>query len=152
MDRFSTETEQTLRRAGWYPGRHVPEVVSSLKDNETLSGFEMFPAAEEVLSEFGGLKVDQQGPGETGAREPFQFDPALAGYEEEFFSDFSRLVNTKLYPLGEAANGHSYWAIGENGNVYLVMFEIGLLGKNIEEALDNLIIGRNPSRILSVNE
>src|SRR5574338_313572 len=114
MDRFSAQTEQTLRKAGWRPGRQVRDIVASWKNSEMLSGFEMFPAAEKLLLEFGGLKIDEHGRGETCAREPFVVDPLMAAYEEELFRDFSTLVNTRLYPLGEGDNGHNYWAIGEN--------------------------------------
>src|SRR5215204_604308 len=121
MGRFTNQTEKTLRRAGWYPGRQVPNVVASWKDNAMLSEFEMFPSAEKVLVEFGGLKIGKQGPGETCSREPFEIDPALAGYEGDMFRDFSALVNTKLYPLGEVAQGLGYWAIGENDHIYLLI-------------------------------
>ena len=114
-----------------------------------LSEFEMFPSAEKVLVEFGGLKIGEQGPGETCSREPFEIDPALAGYEGDMFRDFSALVNTKLYPLGEVAQGLGYWAIGENDHIYLLIHNIQLLGKNIDEALENLIIGRKAREIFS---
>jgi len=32
----------------------------------------MFPSAEKALLEFGGLKIDQQGPGVSCSREPFE--------------------------------------------------------------------------------
>jgi hypothetical protein len=123
-------------------------MLASWKANEMLSDFEMFPAAENILLEFGGLEVDESGPGETCARAPFVVNPTLAAYEGEFFSYSSTLVNTRLYPLGEVENGHLYWAIGENDHVYLLMYDITLLGKNIDEALENLIIGRKAKEIL----
>lgn len=110
-------------------------------------GFEMFESAEEVLLEFGGLSIDQKGAGVSGAREPFTFDPALAAGEGDRFSDLSARVNTKLYPLGEAAGGHLFWAIGENRHVYFLMNEISLVGQNIEEALERLIIGLDAKEI-----
>src|SRR5689334_7761788 len=105
MSRFSTLTEDTLRQAGWYSGRNVQEQVASWKTNDMLAEFDMFHSAERVLLEFGGLIVNQQGPGETCAREPFEIDPTLAGYEGDRFNELSTEVNTKLYPLGEVANG-----------------------------------------------
>jgi SUKH-3 immunity protein len=142
MTKFSTQAEDTLRRAGWRPGRQVPDLVESWKGSLMLSdGFEMFESAEEVLLEFGGLSIDQKGPGVTCAREPFTFDPTLAAGEGDRFSDLSSLVNARLYPLGEAAGGNLFWTIGENRHVYLLMNEISLLGKNIEEALERLITG-----------
>jgi hypothetical protein len=143
MHRFSSEAEDTLRRAGWYPGRRVPDLVASWKATLQVSdGFEMFPNAESFLLEFGGLSIDQHGPGESFAREPFTFDPTLAAYESDRFSDFSARLNTRLYPVGEAIGGHYFLAIGENEHVYLLMNDLQLLGNNADEALENLLIGR----------
>ena len=142
MTRFSRPAEETLRRVGWYPGRQVREMVDSWKRTLKLSdGLEMFPRAETVLLEFGGLRIDQQGPGVTCARESFTFDPTAAVYEGDRFSDFSTMLRTKLYPLGEASGGHCFWAIGENGDIYLLMNDLILLGNTIEDALEKLLIG-----------
>jgi SUKH-3 immunity protein of toxin-antitoxin system len=111
-----------------------------------LAEFHMFPSAERILLEFGGLRVDQSAFGETCAREPFEVDPTLAAYEGEMFSEFAPLVSTQLYPLGEAFSATYYWAIGENDQLYVVMDDIQLLGKNLDEALENLIIGRMPKK------
>lgn len=148
MARFSLQTEQVLRGSGWYPGRQVPDLVTSWKNERTLSEFHMFRSAESVLLEFGGLHVDQRGLGETCAREPFEVDPTLAGYELDRFDELSYLVSTKLYPLGEAFSGNYYWAIGEDDQLYILMNDIQILGKHIDEALENLILGRMPQKIL----
>ena len=148
MARFSAQAEETLRGAGWRPGRQVPDVVALWKERLMLSdGFEMFESAEEVLLEFGGLCIDQQGAGVTCAGEPFNFDPSLAAGEGDRFSDLSSLVNTRLYPLGEAAGGHLFWAIGENCHVYLLMNDISFIGRNIDEALERLLIGLEAEEI-----
>src|ERR1700754_1321645 len=148
MARFSSQTEQVLRGAGWYPGRQVPEMITSWEGEEMLSESQMFPAAKRVLLEFGGLFVDQSGSGETCAREPFDTDPTRAAYEGDTFSELSRLVDTKFYPLGEAFGGTCYWAISEDDQFYILMDDILLLlGKNFDEALENLILGRMPQKI-----
>lgn len=109
-----------------------------------LSEFQMFRSAERFLLAFGGLKVDQSGSGETSAREPFDVDPTLAAYEGNRFNEFSLLVSTNLYPLGEAVSGNYYWTIGEDSQLFILMDDIKLLGKNTEEALENLILGPLP--------
>lgn len=147
MVRFNLQAEEVLRGAGWFPGRQVPAMVASWKREVMLSEFHMFPSAERVLLEFGGLIVDQRGLGETCAREPFEVDPTLAAYEGDRFSELSPLVNTSLYPLGEAFSGNYYWAIGEDDQLYILMDDIRLLGKNTDEALENLILGRMPQKI-----
>ena len=80
-------------------------MVTSWKGEVMLSELQMFPSAERVLLEFGGLKVDQRSSGETCAREPFDVDPTLAAYKGNRLNEFSLLVSTNLYPLGEASAG-----------------------------------------------
>lgn len=142
MTRFSAQVEDTLRRAGWYSGRQVRNLVDAWRAQLLRSdGFEMFPSAERALLEFGGLKIDQQGTGQTCARESFALDPTVALYENDRFGDFVAVLNTRLYPLGEAVGGHYFLTIGENERVYLLMQNVELLGNNIDEALENLIVG-----------
>src|SRR5262245_31446767 len=139
MTRFSKQAEELLRRAGWYPGRHASELVSLWKADPVLSdNFEMFESAERILLEFGGLSVNQRGPGQTCAREPFTIDPTIGAYEIDRFTQFSTLLETRLYPLGEAAGGYYFLAVGENNHVYLLMEDIKLLGETMDEALENL--------------
>lgn len=143
MTRFSKHSERVLRKAGWYPGRQVPELVSTWKNHPYIADLEMFETAERFLLEFGGIKVTQSGPGVTLARSPFKIDPTVAYYERELFEKFGRMVDTRLYPLGEAADRWYYLAIGENGRVYYVMEDVLLAGDTEDEALENLLIGRD---------
>src|SRR5262245_61623031 len=107
MTRFSTQAEDLLKRAGWYSGRQVPDLVASWKASLLLSdGFEMFQSAEKALLEFGGISLDESAPGETCAREPFTLDPTLAAYENDRFNELSSLLHSRLYPLGEALGGY----------------------------------------------
>lgn len=147
--RFSAQAENSLRGAGWYPGRQVPELVASWKETLLRSdGLEMFPSAENALLEFGGLKFDEQGPGLTCSREPFELDPTLVIHESDRFDDFAAVLDTNLYPLGEAEGGLCFVVIGENGRVYLLMQdEAMLVGLNVEDGLESLLVGRLGERI-----
>lgn len=148
MTRFKSDVETRLRQAGWYPGRQVTDQVASWKENLRLSdGIEIFPIAERVLLEFGGLKIDDDGPGLTCAREPFELDPMLAAHEGDRFADFASLINTRLCPVGEGGRGHYFLAIGENGQIYVLMDEIKLKGISIEDALERLILGLQATAI-----
>jgi len=142
MTRFSKQSERVLRRAGWYPGRQVPELVSKWKNHPAIADIEMFETAERFLLEFGGIEVTQSGPGVNLARSPFKIDPTVAYHQSDLFTEFGRMVDTRLYPLGEAADRWYYLAIGENGRVYYVMEDIVLAGYTEDEALENLLIGR----------
>lgn len=142
MARFRNSVELTLRDAGWFPGRNVRSLAGEWKRELAGSdGFEMFAEAERVLSEFGGLTVHQDAPGANCSREPFQLLPTLAIHEADRFGEFSEYLKMDLYPLGEASGGHYFLALGENGQVFLLMQDIRLLGENIEEALERLILG-----------
>jgi hypothetical protein len=141
MARFSNTVELTLRDAGWFPGRNMGNQVGEWTRELSSDGFEIFPEAEKVLLEFGGLNVTQDAPGVNCAREPFQVAPILAAGEADRFEEFAEYLKTQLYPLGEACGGHGFLAIGKSGKVFLLMDDIRLLGQNIEEALEKLIQG-----------
>lgn len=146
MSRFSAKAQETLMLVGWFPGRRVQHSVALWKEALLRSdGFTMFASAEKALLEFGGLKSLEQGPGVTCSREPFEINPTLAIYEADRFEAFSALVNTQLYPLGEAVGSMCFLAIGEDGRVYMLMENIRLLANNIDEAMESLLVGVEPS-------
>lgn len=81
------------------------------------------------------------GRGEVWSRQSFRIDPALALGEEDRFTDFSRMLGTRLFPLGEA--GHeAFLALGEDGKVYALMLDLWLVGDSMEEAIEALVRGR----------
>lgn len=114
----------------------------------TLSpDFELFPAAREALERFGGIRVEQEAPGEDCKRETFDLDPSLALGEEDRFRSFEPLISGKLYPLGEAGAGHAFLAISERGEVYALMHDLWLVGRSIDDALERLIRGRHLQKL-----
>jgi hypothetical protein len=141
MERFSKTVDLTLRDVGWFPSRNLGDQVGEWASELRSDGFEIFPEAERVLAEFGGLDVDQDAPGLNCAREPFRLVPTLAAGEADRFAEFAEYLKTTLYPLGEATWGNYFLAIGESGQVFLLMEDIRFLGQNIEEALEHLILG-----------
>jgi hypothetical protein len=150
-DRFPPHVAATLRSAGWSPTRRVdPEQwVERLTSKGT---FAWSVAAEAALRDFGGLKVEQHGPGAECAREPFELDPlAGEGYEAEFGRVEHIVGESGLLPLGEAGGGQALLAIAASGAVYYLMESVGLLGHSIEEALARLIEGRKPLRVWDVD-
>ncbi len=147
--RFPQDTEKVLKDAGWFSGRRVADeqmtVWRTALDSE--SGFQMFPAAQAALLEFGGLEVKRRGPGLTSARLPFHLDPTLAIGEEDRFSKFESVLQTRLYPLGEVADGHSFLAVAENGEAFLAGDDLFFAGKTIDEALERLTLGLSVQRL-----
>lgn len=147
--RFDDRVLAVLTAAGWYEGRKSKNVVSDARVGlETNGGFEMFPAAEATLLEFGGLRVNQSGPGITCARAPFDLNPLLAVLCEDIFDEFARFLEQRLFPLGEAFGGHMFLAIAESGEIFVLMDEILRVGDDIDSALRNLIIGHAPQPVV----
>jgi hypothetical protein len=52
------------------------------------------------------------------------------------------------YIEGEASGGHYFLAIGKSGQVFLLMEDVQLLGQNIEDALEKLILGIQSEELL----
>jgi hypothetical protein len=143
--RFDNVVQKTLQQAGWFPRREISAQVSawaeSLRQSDSL---EIFPEAERILREFGGLTIGAQGPGVTCAKGLALFDPLSAQGEGERLSVYAEAASTKLYPLGEELGQSGWWfVVGEDRRVYSFGdcdFMI-VVGDFFEEALRNLIYG-----------
>lgn len=144
---WSAETERLLRKAGWHEGRDVGDLLDRWSAELGGSGgFFMFDHARTVLREFGGLHVQQSGPGQECARGGFDLDPTLAAGESDRFERFVGSARSPLFPLGEAVDGNAFLAIAEDGRVFLLMDELVMIGRSIEEAMTSLVEGRRPGK------
>jgi hypothetical protein len=142
VSRFSKNVQTVLLEAGWMPGRFAKNEMEIWNRKLTSKEFELFPAARDVLLEFGGLNVVQHGPGDEFAREPFNLDPLIGEYEADFFVSYSKVIGEKLFPLGENIGGYALLAIGESGKIYsLAGGIVWLVGNTIDDALEHLIRG-----------
>ncbi|MCK8499503.1 SUKH-3 domain-containing protein [Myxococcus fulvus] len=140
---LSEIAKQRLSAAGWTPGRDVSGKLSKwVHTLREKGGFEVFPAAERVLREFGGLSVEQRGPGVTSARESFSLDPLLGVNGRRMFGRYAEFLGVSLYPLGTAFAGDMYLVVAEDDRVFGIGEEAWLVGRGIVEALDTLLVGR----------
>src|SRR5215204_6050175 len=116
MERFDKFVETVLIEAGWFYGRSVDAFVSEWNDKlRRINKMEMFSKAESILKEFGGIKVKEKN---GYSKQTFEIDPTLALDEDDRFLEFSNILNTQLYPLGEASGGYYFLAIAENGKIF----------------------------------
>ncbi|MGC9542306.1 SUKH-3 domain-containing protein [Streptomyces sp. UG1] len=145
MTRFSAETEEVLRSAGWREGRHVQ--TAEWREQFEQRGIIMHDAAEKFLAEFGGISVDVSAPGISRAREPFELDPSLAYGEEDRFSEWGEEVGASLFPIGELDQGRFFLAIDEKSAIYLVADWLAHFGE-MPAALDNLVLGVAPEIVI----
>lgn len=145
-NRFADKVSAVLVQAGWTPGQ-TNELELRRWSRELEPVFSLFPAATSALERFGGLRIEQDGSGETHIRETFELLPTLALGMEDVFREYEHRLGTKLYPLGEAGNGRVLLAIATDGRVYAFMDELWLVADNIEEAIESLVCGRPIQRI-----
>ncbi|MGW1910417.1 SUKH-3 domain-containing protein [Streptomyces sp. NPDC002076] len=137
--------EETLRAAGWRPGRRVP--VQLWREMLEATGLvRMHEAAELFLSEFGGLDVRISGPGIDVAKTPFHFDPEQVVGEEDRFADWSVTVGRDIFPIGELDEGRFFLGIDEGGEICLIETWVATFGR-AQEALEKLVLGIAPRRI-----
>ena len=99
-------------------------------------------AAERVLEEFGGLRVDCQGPGLECARFSSTWTRSWSAAKRTGLkTHFRDQVGGDLFPLGEAFNGQAFLAIFDGlGWVHLLGDRAQLLGDNIYCALDFILM------------
>lgn len=135
-DRFSSDVGRILTKCGWYAGRDVGERLRLPSD------FTVFPAAKQVLREFGGLHCGERGPGIECARATLDLDPSLAEGEADRFHLYSQRIGGRLYPLGEGDDGHYFVAIAEDGRVFLIMDFLMYVADRFDHALEHLLRGR----------
>lgn len=107
-----------------------------------LAGFRLFPGAREVLAQFGGIKIREQGPGLEAGREPVHLLPTLCALGEEEFEEAAKRLDVPLYPLGEYSHEAARIAMAEDGRVFILRHDIWLAGMNFPDALERMVYGR----------
>ncbi|TQS43833.1 SUKH-3 domain-containing protein [Cryptosporangium phraense] len=154
MKRFSPDVFDVLVKAGWAPNQK--DVQRARHWGLTLSawaspgGYQhtFSPAASAALAEFGGLSIDQSGPGVDVARTSFVLDPELALPTWLTLRGLGSAVGSAVFPLGIEDDGVSVLAIDGRGRVYALDHTAEwLLGTTIDEALTTLVLGRRPARV-----
>jgi hypothetical protein len=103
----------------------------------------MNPPSIAALIEFGGLQVEQHGPGVDLARESFVMNPTRAIGAEAVFDEYSDALHSCLSPIGEFAD-QAFLAIASNGAVFMILDDLYLVGDSLDAALSNLIRGKRP--------
>ncbi|WP_419995879.1 SUKH-3 domain-containing protein [Streptomyces boninensis] len=138
--RWSADTDQVLREAGWHPGRYVPtaEWERALQEHDE---FEIHPAAQRFLAEFGGLYIPDRGAGITMGRAEIDLNPALARWDREIYDALRELAGVELYPLGMTDRRNWYLGMTPTGAVYIGRDDVLLLAEDGDRALEKIIQG-----------
>ena len=144
MDLWSTEAEQSLRAAGWYPGRRVDTTLWRARFEPV--GLFMHRAAQRFLGEFGGLAFHIGGPGITRAQEPFELDPMSCEGEEDRFEGWGDHIDRSLFPLGVLDHGRFFLGIDEKGFLYVVADFLMRFSPDVS-GMEELLLGVMGERI-----
>lgn len=138
LQRWSSETDGVLRKAGWQPGRAVATDTWEWILRERGS-FVVHEAARRFLAEFGGLVTYGWPADSSTTQSAIRFDPLTAEWDEETFARLSEKAGTPLCPVGRADNGNSYLGMAENGVLYLAREGLEPLGDSADQGLDLLV-------------
>jgi hypothetical protein len=128
-----------LRRGGWFEGRTSSEFLIGAPH------LDLFPKAEEVLREFGGLHLGECGPGIECATSDVEIDPNLTVHLASDLAQFAASKKLKLYPLAEVHRGHGFLIIDEHGRVYLLSDDLVPFAPTFGQGLELLLLGKKPS-------
>ena len=100
-----------------------------------------------ALSSYGGLAVEIGGFGVNSWKESFHLDPRKSGLEIDRISDWAADLGMPLASLGVGDHGNYLIVTGQDGRVFAVGMGIALLGANIDDAIENLVLGRRGARL-----
>ncbi|MEW2169057.1 SUKH-3 domain-containing protein [Streptomyces sp. NPDC007027] len=150
-----TANRDALTAAGWHDGRDVRDdaMSAALKTIALVepvadgAAWVLFPAAEQALRAFYGLRISPTGPGRAVAATGCVVDPTEARSALRSFSLLGESLGSRLFPLGRA-DTDALLAVDEQGRLFSI--DHGgrwLLGDTVREGLTALAGGDAPHRI-----
>jgi hypothetical protein len=137
--RPSPEAERILHQVGWSPDRQVDvsEWVERLRDE----GSEVFPMAEAILRNFGGLRLRHRECGGP-SRHDFDVNPVHWYDQRDRVADIEEILGTTLCPLGETSGAAMLAVLADGRIIDEFEGEVIQIGEDWRAALDNLLLGR----------
>ena len=104
----------------------------------------IFPAALQVLREFGGLHISRM-----------YLDPARAIQEADYYAwiYYQWRLKDQLFPLAfyDAKGELMLYAIGMQGRIYglcLISGDFYVIGETFDEAVENLVLNHHPTLLI----
>jgi hypothetical protein len=138
--RFPPDVRAALESAGWWPGRNREAAVVAWLNRPgvlaAVQGVEFPGPARATLTEFGGLRVPQQG---GFASRFFPIPDALA---TEGLRAFTTRTGISVAPIGDHDDGPGDLVIDPDGRVFLLHWsEDYVVGDSVDAALVWLVRG-----------
>lgn len=150
-----THSTEALAAAGWHDGRDVKdEALSAVLKTVALvepvadgRKWVFFPAAEQALREFHGLRIPAVGPGRDVASTGCVIDPVEARNALRPMTLLGESLGVRLFPLGRT-DADALLAVDEEGRLFSI--DHGgrwQLGETVTEGLVALAEGQAPRRV-----
>ena len=135
----SPDAEAILRQVGWSPDREVDvsEWVRTLRDE----GNQVFPFAEAIMKNFGGLRLRHSEAGGP-SRHDFDVNPSHWYDQRDRVSDIEEVLGTAVCPLGETSGAAMLAVLADGRVIDEFEGEVIQIGENWRAALDNRLFGR----------
>ena len=146
---FSRRTERDLRAAKWLPGRKVDGSIyeRAYQEEDAL----LLPTSRDFLSRYGSLIIPYED--HAGNRDVLEFcaDDAVRGMGSGGLHQVERLLGVcPLCPIGHYQFGTCMLLQDATGRVFGVSDDAtSFLGASGEEAIENILSGREPRMIRS---
>jgi hypothetical protein len=134
--RFSQPVLKMLLESGWSEGRRVSISSIPLPDE-----FSLFAKAEQVLTEFGGLKIGESGRGVNRSASDVEIRPLAGTGLAQELKKYEPLIDASLYPIGYVENRHCTLLIDNLGRVYLINGWLIRRARDFDRALEYLLLG-----------
>jgi hypothetical protein len=134
LKRFPQRTTLRLHWAGWRRGRHIWDRLA------LPPSFDVFPAAQRVLTEFGGL-IFKSASGYA------KLDPMVGEEIAAEIQKYAAKLSRRLYPIGIVEGGDTiYILIDERGVIYMLAGWLEPLASSFDRAIQYL------AEVCAVNE
>lgn len=143
MEDVSKRMSECLNRSGWYPNRTIDATTFVVSLNS--AGFVVHKAAEDFLTEYGGLRIKYPHAKVTDMEDEMHFDPliVITHITAAAVNEYAKVLDRKLCPIGEAARGYLTLMMDETGKVYGSYDEFfASIGSSGADAIDGLCSGR----------
>jgi hypothetical protein len=141
-DRFTEAVSEILRSGGWFEGRSVRVVATSMPPD-----FAMFSQARAVLAEFGGLHFGQSGRGINCATNDVDITTRATNHVVSDLKKYTEILRVRLYPIGHVQLEHWFLVIDEIGRVYILNDRLFRLAPTFDRALELLLLGKRPDLV-----
>lgn len=142
----SPEAEAVLRRSGWSPEREVD--ISEWVERLRSDGDDVFPLAEAILRNFGGMRLEHQGFGGVSVHD-IDVNPLHWYGERDRLEGIEQITGSRACPLGETF-GAAMLAVLEDGRIVTDLDGcIVQIGRSWREALDKLVLGQGEYFLLA---